>query len=125
MTDLHPEHRAFPGEKRCHDNTWRRMLEALLVESDRVLMDLRSFSVHNAGCRFELEQIVRLVPTRNIVLICDKTTDLTLLRGILDAAWQSEHPDRHARESGEISVVRMERQTRSEFAMLMQRLQRA
>ena len=119
-----PDGRFRINEVYCHDNTWRRTLEALLDGTDRVLMDLRNFSAHNAGCRFELEQIVRRVPTDDIVLVCDKTTDLPLLHEILAAAWAAERRERRARGSGEISVVRMERQTRSEFALLMQRLQR-
>jgi hypothetical protein len=87
-------------------------------------MDLRSFSAQNAGCRFELEQIVRRVPTDRIVLVCDKTTDLPLLHQILSGAWSAGGRDRPARGTGEISIVRMERQTRSEFALLMHRLQR-
>lgn len=118
-----PDGRFRINEVYCHDHTWRATLEALLDDSDRVLMDLRSFSAQNAGCRFELEQIVRRVPTDNIVLVCDKTTDLPLLQEILAAAWAAEREDRHEHGSGEISVVRMERQTRSEFALLMQRLQ--
>ena len=108
----------------CHDNTWRTTLEALLDRTDSVLMDLRSFSAQNAGCRFELEQLVRRVPTEDIVLVCDKTTDLPLLHQILAAAWAAERRDGRARGSGEISVVRVERQTRSEFALLMHRLLR-
>jgi hypothetical protein len=100
-----------------------RTPQALLDESDKVLMDLRSFSELNAGCRFELEQIVRRVPTDNIVLVCDKTTDLELLQEILAAAWAAERRPRRENERGQISVVRMERQTRSEFALLMHRLQ--
>jgi hypothetical protein len=119
-----PDGRFRINEVYCHDNTWRTTLEALLDGTDKVLMDLRSFSAHNAGCRFELEQIVRRVPTDDIVLVCDKTTDLPLLHEILAAAWAAERRDRDARGSGEISVVRMERQTRSEFALLMHRLQR-
>ena len=119
-----PDGRFRINEVYCHDNTWRTTLEALLDGSDKVLMDLRSFSAQNAGCRFELEQIVRRVPTDNIVLVCDKTTDLPLLQEILAAAWTAERRNRRARGSGEISVVRMERQTRSEFTLLMQRLQR-
>ena len=119
-----PDGRFRINEVYCHDNTWRTTLEALLDGTDRVLMDLRSFSAHNAGCRFELEQIVRRVPTDDIVLVCDKTTDLSLLHEILAAAWAAERSERRARGSGEISVVRMERQTRPEFALLMHRLQR-
>ena len=119
-----PDGRFRINEVYCHDNTWRTTLEALLDGTDRVLMDLRSFSAQNAGCRFELEQIVRRVPTDAIVLVCDKTTDLPLLQEILAAAWAAERRNRRARGSGEISVVRVERQTRSEFALLMHRLQR-
>ena len=119
-----PDGRFRINEVYCHDNTWRRTLEALLDGTDKVLMDLRSFSAQNAGCRFELEQIVRRVPTDAIVLVCDKTTDLPLLRQILSDSWEAERRDRRARGSGAISVVRMERQSRSEFALLMDRLHR-
>jgi len=119
-----PDGRFRINEVYCHDNTWRTTLEALLDRTDRVLMDLRSFSAQNAGCRFELEQLVRRVPTEDIVLVCDKTTDLPLLHQILAAAWTVERKDGRARGSGEISVVRVERQTPSEFALLMHRLLR-
>ena len=105
-----PDGRFRINEVYCHDNTWRTTLEALLDGTDRVLMDLRSFSAQNAGCRFELEQIVRRVPTDDIVFVCDKTTDLPLLHQILAAAWAAERRDGRARGSGEISVVRVERQ---------------
>jgi hypothetical protein len=119
-----PDGRFRINEVYCHDNTWRTTLQALLDGTDRVLMDLRSFSAHNAGCRFELQQIVRRVPTDNIVLVCDESTDLPLLHQILAAAWAAGTGERQQRGSGEISVVRMERQTRSEFVRLMHRLQR-
>ncbi len=119
-----PDGRYRINEVYCHDNTWRMTLEALLDRTDRVLMDLRSFSAQNAGCKFELEQLVRRVPTEDIVLVCDKTTDLPLLHQILAAAWTAERRDGRARGTGEISVVRVERQTRSEFALLMHRLLR-
>ena len=119
-----PDGRFRINEVYCHDHTWRTALEALLDESDRVLMDLRSFSALNAGCRFELEQIVRRVPTDNIVLVCDKTTDLPLLHQILAGAWAAGNRTGRERGSGEIAVIRMERQSRSEFAVLMHRLQR-
>ena len=119
-----PDGRFRINEVYCHDSTWRTALEALLDASDIVLMDLRSFSAQNAGCRFELEQIVRRVPTDNIILVCDKTTDLPLLQEILAAAWVTGRRERDTRGSAEISLVRMERQTRAEFALLMQRLYR-
>ena len=119
-----PDGRFRVNEVYCHDNTWRATLEALLDGSDRVLMDLRSFSLHNAGCRFELEQLVRRVPTDAVFLVCDKTTDLPLLQEILSTAWAGARRDKRARGSGEISVLRVERQTRQEFALLMHQLER-
>ena len=85
-------------------------------------MDLRSFSASNAGCVFELEQLVRRLATDKIVLVCDKTTDLPLLRGILGDAWAAARRDGTARGTGRISVVRVERHSRADVAVLMQRL---
>lgn len=121
-----PDGRFRINEVYCHDNTWRKALEALLDGTDRVLMDLRSFSAQNAGCRFELEQLMRRVPTDDIVLVCDKTTDLPLLRDVLASAWSAERRSGRARGRAEISVVRVEHQTRAEFSTLMRcLLQRA
>jgi hypothetical protein len=117
-----PDGRFRINEVYCHDNTWRPMLEALLDGTDMVLMDLRSFSASNAGCRFELEQLVRRLPTDAIVFVCDRTTDLPLLRGILAEAWAAAHRDGCARGQGAVSVVRVERQSRSELGLLMRRL---
>jgi hypothetical protein len=117
-----PDGRFRINEVYCHDNTWRPMLEALLDGTDSVLMDLRSFSASNAGCRFELEQLVRRLPTDAIILVCDRTTDLPLLQGILGEAWTAAQRDGSARGSGAVSVVRVERQSRSELGLLMRRL---
>jgi hypothetical protein len=114
-----PDGRFRINEVYCHDSTWRAALEALLDASDTVLMDLRSFSANNAGCIFELEQLVRRVATDNIVFVCDKTTDLGLLREILGRAWAAARRDGSARGTGRIAVVRLERQTRADFGVLM------
>ena len=119
-----PDGRFRINEVYCHDNTWRQTLEVLLDRTDRVLMDLRSFAAHNAGCRFELEQLVRRVPTDDIVLVCDQTTDLPLLRRVLADAWSSERRNGRARGRAEISIVRVDHQNRSEFSVLMRRLLR-
>src|SRR5262245_14478166 len=77
------------NEVYCHDDTWRPALELLLDTTDTVLMDLRGFSPHSAGCIFELEQLVHRLASDDIVLVCDKTTDLALLRRVLGEAWES------------------------------------
>ncbi len=117
-----PDSRFRINEVYCHENTWKPTLEALLDATDTVLMDLRSFSANNAGCVFELEQLVRRLSSDDIVLVCDKTTDLPLLRRVLGDAWTAARHDRRARGAGRISVVRVERHSRSELGLLTQRL---
>ncbi len=43
----------------CHDTTWQDALHALVRASDVVLMDLRGFQTHNAGCAYELGTLAR------------------------------------------------------------------
>jgi hypothetical protein len=119
-----PDGRFRINEVYCHDHTWRAMLEALLDTSDAVLMDLRSFSASNSGCVFELEQLVRRLPSDHIVLVCDNTTDLPLLRQILSDAWTAARDEGEARGAGRLSVVRVERNSRAELGLLMQCLLR-
>jgi len=119
-----PDGRFRVNEVYCHDRTWRAMLEALLDTSDAVLMDLRSFSADNSGCIFELEQLVRRLPSDHIVLVCDNTTDLPLLRQILSDAWTAALDDGHTCGAGRVPVVRVERNSRAELALLMESLLR-
>ncbi|HEX7137484.1 MAG TPA: hypothetical protein VF219_06545 [Vicinamibacterales bacterium] len=116
-----PDGRFRVNEVYCHDNTWRPTLEALLDSSHTVLMDLRSFSTGHAGCIFELEQLARRLSNADIVFVCDKTTDMGLLRSVLGGAWAAERGGR-ARQNAAISVVHVERQSRAEISLLLDRL---
>ena len=117
-----PDGRFRVSELFCHDDTWRPSLRSLLDTSDTVLMDLRSFTRQNAGCIFELEQIVSCMPTDRIVLVYDGTTDLRLLGDTLDAAWAEARREGRARGNGQLAVVHVERRSRRELGVLMQRL---
>jgi hypothetical protein len=117
-----PDGRFRINEVYCHENTWRPTLEALLDATDIVLMDLRSFAASNAGCVFELEQLVSRLASDDIVFVCDKTTDLPLLHSVLRGAWIAAREVGHARGVNRISVVRVERNSRSELGILMRRL---
>jgi len=113
-----PDGRFRINELYCHGDTWKPTLQALLDATDGVLIDLRSFSERNSGCLFELEQMVRRLPTDRIVLICDRTTDLRLLGTALTEAWGRAARDGLARGAGQIAVVPIERQSRRELAGL-------
>ena len=64
----------------CHDTTWQLALAALVERSDRVLMDLRGFAAHNAGCRFEIGELARAAHLERAVLLVDASTDLATAR---------------------------------------------
>lgn len=117
-----PDGRFRVNEVYCRADTWRPALESLLDATDTVLMDLRSFSAGSAGCIFELEQLVRRLAADQIVLVCDGTADLPLLREVLGAAWTAARREERPRGPGRISVVRVERHSRSELGVLMRRL---
>lgn len=119
-----PDGRFRVNEVYCHDDTWRPSLEALLDASDGVLMDLRTFSRQNAGCIFELEQVVRRMPIGRVVFICDRTTDVAFMEDALVQAWKAESGDGTIRRDWQAAVVPIEQQSRREMAALWQRLER-
>ncbi|HRN60887.1 MAG TPA: hypothetical protein PK743_03545 [Luteimonas sp.] len=59
----------------CHHTTWRDALQALVHRSDVVLMDLRGFQAHNAGCRHELATLARAARALRVVVLTDGRTD--------------------------------------------------
>ena len=70
----------------CYGDTWRDVLLALIRQTDVVLMDLRGFSQKNAGCVFEIQELVRAVPIERVVFVVDTTTDHALLERIFSEA---------------------------------------
>lgn len=72
----------------CHADTWESALPRLVKGGDVVLMDLRSFSGHNAGCVHELQHLVSFIPLRHCVFAIDDSTDQVFLQRTLDSAWQ-------------------------------------
>ena len=59
----------------CHDTTWQDALQALMRYSDVVLMDLRGFQRHNAGCRYELTTLAQASHELRVVVLTDSRTD--------------------------------------------------
>jgi hypothetical protein len=71
--DIDGRHRV--NECYCHDTTWQDALRALVGFSDVVLMDLRGFQAHNAGCRFELTTLAQVTRELRVVVLSDSRTD--------------------------------------------------
>jgi hypothetical protein len=57
----------------CHDTAWQDTLAALAQRCDIVLMDLRGFQAHNAGCVYELGVLAR--GRARVVALTDAHTD--------------------------------------------------
>ena len=117
-----PDGRFRVNEFYCFDATWQETLQRLLTLSDAVVMDLRGFTEKNSGCVFELEHLLSRLPTDAIVLVYDTTTDLVLLADLLGKAWARAELDGVARDTGPLSLVRIEGNAPSELDRLMQRL---
>lgn len=85
----------------CYDNTWKMALSRLTKESEVILMDLRSFSKKNAGCKFEIEELINHIPTGQVIFVIDKTTDDSFMRQTMTSAWENMPSDSPNRISSE------------------------
>ena len=77
----------------CYDNTWKMALSRLTKESEVILMDLRNFSAKNAGCKFEIEELINHIPTGRVIFVFDKTTDDSFMRQTMISAWENMPSD--------------------------------
>ncbi|GLI36803.1 hypothetical protein KI811_17730 [Geobacter hydrogenophilus] len=92
----------------CHDDTWQMTLGRLVGTSDMVLMDLRGFSPQNAGCAYELHELVNTAPLERVVIAMDATTDAGFLERTLRDAWAAMPPDSPNRSAkAEAHIVRL------------------
>lgn len=89
-----PDGRFRVNELFCISDTWQEAVTRLIDHTDVVLMDLRGFSLTNAGCIFELQTLVDTVPLDRVVLLVDNSTDQALLENILLGLIESEQAHR-------------------------------
>lgn len=73
----------------CYEDTWQMALKPMVADGARVLMDLRSFSQANSGCREELRFLAAEIPFRQCLLIVDQTTDRAFLNQSIQEALDS------------------------------------
>ena len=69
------------------DGTWQLALNELIASTDVVQMDLGGFDEDNQGCAHELGLLVDRVPLDRVLLVVDDSTDLALLRRVLEDSW--------------------------------------
>ena len=83
-----PDGRHRIDELFCRADTWQMSMQRLASASDAVLMDLRSFSPTNQGCRFEIGRLLDAVDLRRVLLLVDHSTDQRHLQATLQDLWQ-------------------------------------
>jgi hypothetical protein len=71
----------------CSDGTWQVALNELIASTDVVQMDLGGFDEDNQGCAHELGLLVDRVPLERVLLVLDDSTDVPLLRRVLEESW--------------------------------------
>jgi hypothetical protein len=76
----------------CHADTWQAVLRRLIARTDVVVMDLRNLSSGNAGCVFEIRELLDTVPAERLVFIVDRTTD----QAFLEQTWRDACKHLHA-----------------------------
>jgi hypothetical protein len=127
----------------CSDGTWQLALDELIGSTDVVQMDLGGFDEDNQGCAHELALLVDRVPLDRVLLVLDDSTDVPLLRRVLEESWSRMDEASPNRESGRGSLTavkaplvglppgstdefaaRVERQERAVFQLMLGRAAR-
>ena len=83
----------------CYGDTWQKVLIRLQQTCDVVLMDLRGFSLQNAGCIFEINTLIDHLPLDRVIFTIDDTTDRNFLKTTIQSAWQNGSNDSPNRKS--------------------------
>ncbi|HEY3040512.1 MAG TPA: hypothetical protein VGJ66_17375 [Pyrinomonadaceae bacterium] len=107
-----------------HDDTWRHVLSRLVSESDAVLMDLRGFTPQNAGCVYEIAELINVMPLARVQFLVDKTTNEPFLQHCMRESWNSMRPTSPNRSNApaELGLFRFRGSRRGELRRLLRSL---
>lgn len=96
----------------CGDQSWQHAVARLLNDTDLVLMDLSSFSPKNAGCTYEIGQLIDKMDQSRFLLLVDQTTDMDFLSKALHSGWAAMAPTSPNRrpDAGPIRLFRLEKE---------------
>ena len=109
----------------CYANAWHKAVTELASNTDAVLLDLRGFTRKNEGCVFELTYLVQHIYLRRCVMLVDRTTEMSSLQEVAQAAWAGLPVDSpNAQEpTPEILTLKLEKlskaATRALFLLLL------
>ena len=108
----------------CREEAWRMTLCRLVDRSEVVLMDLRRFSPRNAGCIFEINTLIGVMPADHVVFVIDNTTDESFFRQTIRNAWNQMPPGSANRRRGSptLRLIRLDALGRSQLRRILRAL---
>jgi hypothetical protein len=105
-----PDGRYRVTEFCCRGNSWQATVTALMSRCDAVVADVRGLTAEREGVRYELEQLAGRVSADRIVLVVDGKTDRAVIERSVTGA------------QGTLTLVRVERNSRSEIQRVYETL---
>lgn len=78
-----PDGRFRVNEFFCFDSSWKMVLETLINQADRVLMDLRGYTTDRQGCSHELSVLADKPHLKKLIILFDEQTDKTSAEWLL------------------------------------------
>jgi hypothetical protein len=112
-----PDARLRINELFCSSATWQATVLALLERAGVVVLDLREYTAARAGTRYEIFQIMNVVPIEKVVVLVGGGDDEPRIAAELRTAWNAMHessPNRRATRT-EIRVLRLHTGRRAEI----------
>jgi hypothetical protein len=84
-----PDGRFRVTELFCVEDTWRTTVDALMARAAVVLLDLREYHPGRAGTRYEIFQLMNIVPVARIIVLLGRNDDVDEVSVELQQAWSA------------------------------------
>ena len=119
-----PDGRFRVNELFCVDDTWRTTVGLLMAQAGVVLLDLREYQPGRAGTRYEIFQLMNLVPIARIVVLLGRGDDAEAVSAELQRAWSamSDHSPNRGLTAPALQVCRLRSGSAREVKALFRNL---
>lgn len=117
--DIEGRHRIH--EYYCGNEIWTRVFRRLAQDADVVLIDVRGLQSPKDGVAYELQELIRWVPLKRVIVVTDRSRPAGLLDLLAQAAWQSlpaNSPSTHVRHPS-IALFELDPERPSESQRLL------
>jgi hypothetical protein len=116
-----PDARFRVDELFCAEATWKPAVLALIARAAVVVLDLREYNPRRAGTRYEIFQLMNLIPLDRVVVLIGATDDEAAIGAELQAAWSAMDESSPNRRHGAttLGVLRLGRDSVAEIRALV------